>query len=267
MKRINGYIKSGFGIAVASILFTACQKVINIDLNSVSPQTVVQANFTDMAIRDTVVLTQTVNFSDPNYFPAIAGAFVTIGDNAGNLDTLFEYPVGTYTSAKLTGVPGRTYTLNIANANGKSYSSTCTMPQPVNIDTLTVTKSPFGRNSLVVNVVFQDPGGGTNYYKFIKKINSTVSTRIYLTDNQLQSGQKITFPLVGENDSLKAGDSVRVYLETIDPNVFKYYSSLNNASGGGGANVAPANPASNINNGALGYFSAYAVTTKSIIVP
>jgi hypothetical protein len=253
-------------LLAATALISSCQKVINVDLNSASPATVVQGNLPNTPNHDTVQLTQTVNFSEPNTFPAISGAFVTVSDNAGNLDTLFENPAGMYSTSKMIGTPGRTYTLNIT-ANGKIYTATSTMAAPVAIDTLTITKSIFGKSSDQVNVIFTDPAGIVNYYRFVEKINNTIKERNYITDDQLQDGQKITFPLFGDNDSIKSGDSVRVWLQSIDKGVFTYYSSLDNASGGGGANVAPANPTSNVTNGALGYFSAYSVTTKSIIVP
>jgi len=247
-----------------AVLVSSCTKVINVDLNSVAPQTVIQANLPGQLGGDTVKLSQTVNFSDPNTFPGISGALVIINDNAGNSDTLLQYMTGIYTNSKLVGTPGRAYTLTVT-ANNKTYISTCTMPLPVPIDTITVGPSLFGKN-LQVSVVFHDPAGITNYYKFVEIINHIVKQRNYITDDELQDGQKITFPLFGDNDSIKAGDSVRVMLQCIDQGVYQYYTSLNNASGGGGENVAPSNPTSNINNNALGYFSAYSYTEKSIIV-
>jgi hypothetical protein len=260
-----GYIKQHFIILIlAGFIVSSCTKVINVDLNSASPQIVVQANLPNQLGTDTVKLNQTVNFSDPNTFPAISGAFVTINDNAGNSDTLLQSIAGVYTSPKLIGVPGRGYTLTIV-ANGKTYTSTCTMPAPVPIDTLIVGKAAFGK-SLQVTVQFKDPAGMANYYRFIEIINHTIKQRNYVTNDELQDGQTIKFPLFGDNDSIKAGDSVRVMLESIDKGAYQYYFSLNNASGGGGENVAPANPTSNISNGALGYFNAYSFTEKSIIV-
>lgn len=251
-------------ILLVSLLIASCTKVINVDLNSASPQIVVQANIANQLGNDTIKLNQTVNFSDPNTFPAVTGALVIVNDNAGNSDTLTQFQSGVYTSSKLLGTAGRAYTMTILN-NGKTYTSNCTMPSPVAIDTLIVQKSLFGKN-LQVNVVFKDPAGITNYYRFIKVVNHTVAQRNYVTDDELQDGQTINFPLIGDNDSIKAGDSVRVILQSIDKGAYQYFISLNNANGGGGANVAPANPTSNISNGALGYFNAYSYTEKSIII-
>jgi hypothetical protein len=260
------YLRQHFIILILiGFVICSCTKVINVDLNSASPQIVVQANLPNELASDTVQLNQTVNFSDPNSFPAITGALVTINDNAGNSDTLSQSKSGIYTSSRLTGIPGRGYTLTIV-ASGKTYTGTCTMPAPVPIDTLIVGKAVFGKN-LQVTVQFKDPAGISNYYRFIEIINHTVKQRNYVTDDELQDGQIIKFPLFGDNDSIQAGDSVRVILQCIDKGTYQYYISLNSAKGGGGANVAPANPTSNMSNGALGYFNVYSFTEKSIIIP
>ncbi len=260
------FLKLFLLVCFMSIL-TECQKVINIDLNSASPQTVVQGNLFSFGglSGDSVQLSQTVNFSEPNSFPPITDALVIISDNAGNIDTLPETGSGIYTSSKIKDIPGRTYSLYIS-ANGKTYTSISTMPAPVNIDTIYVQKSIFGKN-LQITVKWTDPAGIPNYYRLIKKINNTISTADYVTDDELEDGKVITFPLFGgDNDSLRVGDSVRVYLESIDKGAYDYFISLDDASGSPG-DVAPANPQSNISNNALGYFSAGSITSKSIIVP
>jgi hypothetical protein len=247
------------------LAFSSCQKVINIDLNSTSPQIVVQGNITNQPGPYAVQLTQTINFSEPNSFPAVSGAKVIIEDNAGNVDTLTENPPGTYTGTKLTGTPGRSYTL-LLTANGKNYTAVSIMPAPVNIDSLSIQKSLFGNNKRVA-VTFQDPAGVTNYYHFVVTINNVVANQTQVLNDDLLNGDQVTLPLSSDTNTLKSGDSVTVLLECIDKGVYNYYLSLPDASGGGnGAAVAPANPPSNISNAALGYFSAYAVTTKSIII-
>src|SRR5580698_1411472 len=105
------------------LLAVGCQKVINIDLNSASPAIVIVGNINDQPGPYTVTLSQTVNFSQPNTFPAVSGAFISIADNTGFIDTLFETSVpGTYNTKKIMGMPGRTYTLKVI-AGGQTYTS------------------------------------------------------------------------------------------------------------------------------------------------
>ena len=77
-----------------------------------------------------------------------------------------------------------------------------------------------------------------------------------------------------EENDIEVGDEITVELLSIDKSAFDFYFTANsvNASGrnsGGGpppSSVAPSNPVSNWTNDALGLFSAFAVSTKSIIV-
>ena len=256
-----------FILMAASGLFYSCTKVININLNSASPLPVVQGNINNQPGTYAVILSQSVNFSDPNTFPPIPGALVTINDNLGNIDTLKDSIPGNYTGHKLMGTPGRTYTLSISS-NGKFYSAASTMPQPIAIDSLTIQNDAFSKKNKFVVIHFQSPQGAITYYHFVATVNNVTQTPIFAFSDEYQLGNPINFELRSPNDSLKikSGDTVMVQLQSTDQNIFNYYTALFNA-GGTGFDTAPANPPSNISNSALGYFSAYAVTSKTIIVP
>lgn len=246
------------------VIFSACQKVVDINLNSKSEQIVVEGSITDQPGPYRVKLTKTVNFSETNIFPPVSGAVVRISDDIGNSETLTETTPGIYTGSSLHGTPGRTYTLAIIS-NGKNYSATSTMSFPVGIDTLTVEKAFFG-NTRFIGLQFQDTAGIKNYYRFIEIINGVPNKSIFIIDDNFQDGKKISYTLFSREDSIKTGDSATVLLQSIDKSVYEYFNMLDQLSNGGGGSSSPANPTSNINNGALGYFSAYAVRSKSIVV-
>ena len=254
-------------IFFASIVLSSCTKVINIDLNSASPQTVIVGNVSDQPGPCVVTLSQTVNFSQPNVFPPITGALVTISDNVGNTATLQESPPGTYTTSAIQGMPGRTYTMNVI-ANGKTYTSASTMPSPVNIDTIVYTKSRFG-NRYSSSAKFLDPSGGSHYYALFFEINNVIQPNFSSTDDNLRNGDTISMRIpVSDNTTLKSGDSVIVTLESIDQYVREYFRLLLELNNSNGITTAsPANPVSNISNNALGYFSAHSDTKKRFIVP
>src|ERR1700722_4665701 len=79
--RFNNYLKiifnltkpalSAFYIIIGVLFIASCQKVINIDLNSASPAMIIVGNVNDQPGPYTVTLSQTVNFSQPNTFPAV----------------------------------------------------------------------------------------------------------------------------------------------------------------------------------------------------
>ena len=251
------------------IVLVSCQKVINIDLNNAAPNIVIEGNVTDLHGPYTVKISESVNFDLLNEFPPVKGAFVKISDNTGHSDTLLETSPGIYTSKTLQGVQGGTYTL-VVKVNGQTYSATSAMPNAVNIDTLKSVKSiDFrGGTSYDVDVYFHDPATvSNNYYRFIEIINGKPSNNIILFNDKLYKGEVINRTIRNEADSIYAGDSVRILLETIDPNVYEYFRELNQIVNGSGQQVSPANPLTNLSNGALGYFGAEAITSKSIIIP
>ena len=65
-----------------------------------------------------------------------------------------------------------------------------------------------------------------------------------------------------------SGDQVTVDMLCLDPAVYKYWYSLDRgATGGGISGATPANPVTNISGGALGYFSAHTLQSKTMVVP
>jgi hypothetical protein len=96
-------------------------------------------------------------------------------------------------------------------------------------------------------------------------------TGIFLYDDRLSNGNEIDFFFFNFNDEeFQKNDNIEVELLNIDEPVFTYFKTLRkaqaNTSAGPFGSQAPANPISNWSNGALGYFSAFIVDKKSIIL-
>jgi hypothetical protein len=260
-------MKLHINIAIISIVlvivFSSCQKVIDLDLNSASSQIVIEGNVYDQTGPYLVKISQTVNFDESNVYPPVTGATVEISDDVGNSEVLTESSSGTYITSALQGISGRTYTLTVAS-KGKTYTATSTMPNPVNIDSIYLEKSMFGNDKLV-SVNFNDPANTNNYYRLIEFINNERQTGFNVTDDNLNQGKIISYSFMsaGNDSKLETGDNVTVWLESIDDNVYEYFRT---AGRDGGQSSSPSNPTSNISNGALGYFNACSVHEISIIV-
>jgi hypothetical protein len=54
-------------------------------------------------------------------------------------------------------------------------------------------------------------------------------------------------------------------MQCIDKNVFKYLEELSGQDATNGQPTSPADPTSNITNGALGYFSAHTIQRKKTV--
>ena len=248
-----------------SVIGFACKKVIDVDLNSADPQIVIEGSISDSPGPYFVTLSKTVNFDQPNTFPPITGAHVVMSDTLGSSELLTETSPGTYRTSVIQGTPGRTYTLDVIS-EGKEYIATSTMPAPVKFDSLTLDYILNGPDRYwAFKVHFKDPAGVKNYYHFVLMRNSIISQRFFLYDDRIQDGESITYDLVP--DTLHDRDTVVISLQCIDKDVYDYFRTASQISNGRGSQSAsPANPLSNFSNGALGYFSAYAVRSKRMVV-
>jgi hypothetical protein len=250
-------------LVIASALFTSCEKVIDIDLNDSESKVVIEGIVTDEPGPYTVKITKSINFDQSNTFPGVTNSEVIINDDLGNVDTLVESSPGIYQTTNLVGKPGHTYYLNIKNSDGKKFSSSCYMPLKVNLDSVRVDSINFGGSySITLYPQFLDPIGIRNYYRFKLKKNDEAINSIYLQDDQFSDGLVMLQPLIDPEADIKYGDLVTVEMLCIDKPINLYWFSLDlNVSE---QSATPANPVSNINGGALGYFSAQTRQVRTV---
>lgn len=248
--------------------FWSCQEIIPVDLNTAFPKLIIDGEVSDQPGPYQVVLSQTASYDQNNVFPPVSGAVVVITDNAGNMDTLAENNPGTYQTTRLQGFPGRTYTLTV-KSNHAVYTAISTMPSPVAIDTVII-KTRLSTRKKMLSVSFFDPKGIPNYYRVLEKVvnGKPPYVRIpqpvlgtFITDGVLD-GTRINL-LTYNQPSFYTYDQVLVSLQCIDKNVYNYFMSADQA---GNMSTSVSNPVTNITNGALGYFNAYAVRYKKIVI-
>ncbi|MBV4359379.1 DUF4249 domain-containing protein [Pinibacter aurantiacus] len=268
MKSIQSIISIVLVLVVA-ISTTSCEKVIDINTNNSIPQLVIEGNISNVPGPYTIKLSTSVNYDQTNSFPAVQNAVVKISDNKGNSETLKETTAGIYQTATLNGTVGTTYTLYIKTTDNKEYTASSTMPALVALDDLKIQKSTFkssDEDTLEAVVYFTDPKGLGNNYRFIQYINSVASKAINITNDKYFDGNSTNFSLFRKDkEYIKKGDSVSVEMRNIDKANYDYFNSLENIVDRPD-NPAPANPVSSITGGALGYFCAYSVSQKSVIV-
>jgi hypothetical protein len=259
MKKLISFVLIG--------LLCACQKTVTLPLNTAPAQVVIQGEVTDQPGPYTVSITQSVGFYADNTFPAVSGASVRISDGQIT-DSLTEITPGNYVTHTLQGRSGTTYTLSV-RIGDSSYTAVSTMPSPVNLDSVTFDNSSrFKNNQITPQANYQDPPGVKNYYQFIMYINGTqFSKNVYAFDDRLSDGKYIVQNLRMDSTYLVYGDNLRVDMYCIDSNVYNYFNQLSQSLGSGSFNTAaaPANPNSNISNGAYGVFSAHTVSSQAAI--
>jgi hypothetical protein len=253
------------------LLLSACQTVIDLELQDATPRLTIEGQLTDDGQPATVQLIRSVPYTTASSFPAVRGALLTLRDNAGGLDTLRETTTpGQYRGQTLRGQVGRQYTLRV-EVDGQAYSATSTLLPAVPLTGLQVRPSGFG-DELELLPAYQDPAGVPNYYVFRLYRNGRLTQGIFAQSDQLTDGQPNSRALNVQGpspveDELVPGDSVRVAMQHVDVGVYEYFRTLNMLLQVGLASASPANPTSNFSGGVLGYFSTYAQQQRRFTIP
>ena len=260
---------------------TACEHPYTIDEQQVPPKLVVDALLTNQQKVHEVKLTQSSGFYTTGSTPRVSGATVTVADDVGNSFVYVEDPQrpGVYESPEFSGVVGRTYSLTIAAA-GITYNAEDTMMPVTEIDSLTYFLDEEEREYLKshddvddperyyqVQLYTTEPAQTVDYYlfKFYRDgdlINGNGEDVYYSDDEFLQENiEGVAF-----NDWYELGELAKIEMYSITRDAFLYYKDVDLAlnNDGGLFSPLPANPRTNLDQEALGFFQVSAVASDSI---
>jgi hypothetical protein len=258
-------------MGIAMLFSTACREEIDLDLNSGNPKIIIEGAVTDQRVPYEIKITKSINFNAKNEYPAVMGAFVTIGDNANNLDTLKEVQAGIYRTTKLRGVATRRYTLTV-KVEGQIYTASSVLQRAVGLDSVTIAKDAFSSTfdstgTPVYNIlpIFQDPRDEPNFYFFNVFTKTDKEKSFFNLLNDVNFDGQDNAENIFFSTKSPSRDTVTVEMWCIDRDVHTYFKTLNqleiSQSG------TPTNPISNIQGGALGYFSAHSIRSKKVLIP
>ena len=255
-----------------SMITASCRKIIEIDADNSEPQLVIEGNITDRFVAQQIKISKSVAYDDLSVFPKVSGAAVSVSDDRGNTYNFTESSAGVYVVG-MRGVPGVTYTMKV-KIGDQSYTASSKMPLAVRLDSIgVITNSFFGNERKSAAAFFNDPAAFQNFYHFNLYVNDVLSDRVYVSNDRLTNGNSLRYQLYyskndDDDDGLVSGDRIAVEMECIDSNIFDYWYALSQQSGRGpNQGTTPANPTSNISNGALGYFSAHTLQRLTSKVP
>lgn len=255
-------------IIFANLLLYSCERVIDVDLNEAAPAIVIEGNLSNIQKVAEVKISMTSSYFDTLPSDKISGANVTVISDFGEKYILNEIENGIYKTDITWFKEGSTYQLFV-ETNDKIYEATSTLNQPVLIDSINFyyEDSPFFESGYYVNVYLTDPPGIKNYYrlKYLKNglLQNTIDDLILFNDRYLD-GNAIEITLY--NQPFELNDTITVQLISLDGGAFEYLRTFHEMVNNNPGSAAPANPNSNISNGALGYFSAWSSNTKSAII-
>jgi len=257
-------------IILIALLFTGCEKVVDLKYKNNQSNIIIEGNITNEPGPYFIKISKSISLSDTGNYPAIDNAIVIVSDNAGNSETLTPQGNGMYRTNTLTGVTGRTYTLT-ANAGNQTYTAQSTMPRQVLFDSIKVQQFSFG-GDVEFNIIpkYADPIEKGNNYRFVLSVNSKLINQHFVQNDEVTNGLVNTVRLEIDDNTLKlkSGDNITLKMQCIDKKVALYYTTLAlMGDSGPGGGTTPNNPPTNISNGALGIFSAHTIETKTVTIP
>lgn len=255
------------------IALTSCEKIIDVDLNTADPKTVIDASLCAQDSVHVVFISESGRFTDAQGLARVSGAAVTITDQFGIEGTFTEFDSSIYILQNYPLIDGNTYELSVTRGD-ELITSTSTLAPAIPIDSLIFEENQFGGNGpgggnpgetlYRTRIVFQDPASETNYYRVELTVNDTLDRNFVVLSDELTNGNEQNRPYFSRN--VRGGDMVDMDLWTIDRAGFDYFRTMQDISSGGGfASATPYNPISNLSGG-LGNFTVYNRSSYSAVV-
>jgi hypothetical protein len=262
----------------ASLLLFSCEKTVTLDIEESTANLVIEAQVTDLADHNYVKISRTNAFYDTGETPRVENATVTVEDSDGNIFT-FSHDADSagfyFPETPFAGEIGKSYKLRVL-VDGIEYTAQDELVRLVPIEKLEYRINPDEQNDpevpgrfyeLLLSVV--EPKDTKDYYLFKSYRNDTITyqneTDIYYSDDEL-IGEKldgIPMPVY-----YSKGDLARVEVFSLSRDAFVFYRDLQKLlnNDGGLFGTPPANPRTNISNGALGFFQVSAVQMGELVI-
>jgi hypothetical protein len=258
-------------LLIISFIFSACEKVIEISLADSKPVIVIEATVTNGKEPFTVLISKTSPYFGTSTKELVSGAKVSLRTDNGKPKYFTEQSPGIYKMEKVTAFVNNWYNVDV-EYNGITYSARSYLHAMVPIVDVTISHFDglgFFDSGYKINCFIRDPVNIDNFYRIKLLIDGMAVNNdgeIDLYSDKLFDGKVIG--LVQHSAMVfQDTDVVTVELQAIDQAAYDYFSTLENITGIEMIQSAsPANPISNFSNGALGYFSAYSVDRKTVVI-
>lgn len=246
----------------ALCLFTSCEELIELPLEDPEARIVIEGQVSSLGNVQEVRVSEVLPFNAEQRMKAVEGARVFLNENDGDWVRLNETEPGRYQINGFQGRTGRRYGLRV-EVQGSMYHAYSTMPEEVRIDSTGISVNTFDNARQTPLVVFMDPPEIKNYYFFDITINDQSLSSLFLYNDKFNDGKYVYQNLDDFDLDLQDGDRVLIELRNIDEASFNFWDGVRSQ---GGLSASPGNPPSNISDGALGYFSAYAANRVFFVV-
>lgn len=252
---------------------SSCQKVIDVNLNSTTPQYVIEAQLLEGKNDFVVRISKTGDYFGVDKSTPVINAVVSFKKNVETPIVIKHESDGVYRLLNYTATINADYFLSVV-IDGKTYQASSFMPKAVPLDSLKRALLPSinrdndkPADSLQIDCYFKDPANEANFYRVKTVKNGVFQGRgedLLVIDDRLSNGIDVILPIY--TAAYKPKDSVNVELVSMDRKMFDYFNTLTTIVGQGNNTAAPTNPLTNFSGGCLGYFGAFSSSKKTIVM-
>ncbi len=246
-------------ILTINFLFTSCEKVIDVDLNSSSPVLSIDGKI-EKDSTAWVRLSYTSDYFNNDTPKYLEDALVIIINSKDEIEELQYLGEGVYSGQNMLGESNETYTISVEDDSDIRVASS-ELIAPTQIIDVTYSESVFSNPhsddvKYMPTIKFTDDRSRTNHYLIRIWRNDTLTTTSYSTieDKYFINNDTIEYDAFRAN--VEPGDRLLIRVYSIDEETSAYYSQLNDNQGGGGMSGTPYNPLSNFGYDVMGYFTA-----------
>lgn len=230
-----------------TLLFSSCEKVVDVDLNNAAPKLVIDAIIkwqkgTTGEVQ-TIKLSLTNDFYTNDILPA-SGAVVTVINSGGTTFNFLEVVPnsGEYVCSNFLPAIDETYALTI-QYEGQLYSASSKLyatPEIVNITQETV-QGISGEDEIEIKYFFQDNGAEENYYLLgVVNPNKQIPEFGVVSDEFFQGN--LMFGFYGSSET-EPGITLGLSVQGVSIGYYNYMNKLVTIAGSGSGNPFATPPA------------------------
>jgi len=262
-------------LLILATIVSSCVEDFDVDLNSTYERIIIQGSINSERKAHKVILSKSADYFSNQQTPRISGATVTLSDGI-DVFTLTEVSPGIYETDTMAGIAGRTYTLNVT-IEGENYESSCYMNFCPPMDSLQIGYYDYGNYQTedtfaIVLLYAQEPETEGNYYLWDVYRNGILESDT-LSEKWLETDLFVNGLYISGYQAqwlvANTGDTITLEMQSVVEGYYDYFYQVMSVTDWNGGPMAgpPANRIGNISNDALGFFLAYSLERKTIIVP
>jgi len=259
-------------ISALAFFFLSCEEVIQLDLDSAAPRTVIEGVVDAGSGVCSVHLTTTADYYSTLPINTIPGAVITLSFNNGTTQSLTDSGNGGYGLTGLSLKHGDKVSITIVTPDNVSYNASVITPLKTILDSIFAEPLKGGpgpgggqKDQYQVVVLWRDSAFVNNFYRLKITVNDTVNADQYsLLNDELLDGKVFRQPVSGGR--VNRLDSVIVELLSVDKAYYEYFRQYARGRGPNSGSTTPYNPRGNFDQEVLGYFGVVYRSQKKIVV-